>query len=128
MSKIKNAGTKFILFTIFVTCCIMFVKKTNVIEKINNSINLRELALTEKLDYSCDKAGSRLMDKYQDGFTEDAGDSRENLTEAQQSIVDFARDRKYSNIKPYLKRVGIYIAFLCVYKNKCLLIFVFHSP
>ena len=114
MSKIKNAGTRFILFTIFATCCIMFVKKTNVIEKINNSINLRELALTEKLDYSCDKAGSRLMDKYQDGFTEDAGDSRENLNEAQQSIVDFARDRKYSNIKPYLKRVGIYIAFLCL--------------
>ena len=114
MSEIKNAGTRFILLTIFATCCIMFIKKIDFIENILNPINLRDLVLTEKLEYSCDKAGSRLMDKYQGSFTEEVGEPRENLNEAQQSIVDFARHQSYSNIKPYLKRVGIYIAFLCV--------------
>ena len=114
MSKLKNAGTRFTLLAIVTTCFIMFIKKTNFIEKIHSPINLRDLALTEKLEYSCDKAGSRLKEKYQGDFTEEIGEPRENLNDAQQSIVDFARHQSYSNIKPYLKRVGIYIAFLCV--------------
>jgi hypothetical protein len=61
----------------------MFIKKTNFIEKIHSPINLRDLALTEKLEYSCDKADSRLKEKYQGDFTEEIGEPRENLNDAQ---------------------------------------------
>ena len=54
------------------------------------------------------------MDKYEDDFKEKERESKEKLNNAQKSIIDFARDPSYNNIKPYLKRVGIYITFLCL--------------
>ena len=75
---------------------------------------LRNLVIDKARTYSCDKAGSGLLDKYEGGFEEETGDGEESLNEAQQSIIDFIRDSSYSNIKPYLKRVAIYITFLCI--------------
>ena len=75
---------------------------------------IRNLVLDNARAYSCDKAGSRLLDKYEGDFTEETGDSKETLNKAQQSIVDFIRDSSYSNIKPYFKRVAIFITFLVI--------------
>ena len=115
MRRLKSNFKRYILLTVFVTCCIMLIKKINFFEKIcDTPINLRNLAILKAQEYSCDKSGSRLTNKYLDGFTEETGDPKENLNKAQESIVNFARHSTYSNIKPYLKRVGIYIFFLCL--------------
>ena len=114
MYQSKNLVTRYILFSIFVSCNIILIKKSNILGKIDDQINLRDLAITKTLDYSCDKAGSRLMEKYKDDFIEKERESKEKLNDAQKSIIDFARDPSYNNIKPYLKRVGIYITFLCL--------------
>ena len=63
--------------------------------------------------YLCDKAGSRLTDKYSNGFTKER-DQNTKLSDAQKSIIDFARDDSFSNIRPYFKRVAIFIVFLVI--------------
>ena len=98
------------LISIFILNCLIFIIKTFNFK--NNSNILRNLVLDKARTYSCDKAGSRLLDKYEGGFEEEVGDVEESLNEAQQSIIDFIRDSSYSNIKPYLKRVAIFIIFL----------------
>ena len=92
----------------------MLIIKTNIFEKINNNITSRKLYSEEFKDYSCEKAGSRLRDKYDGDFDEEMGELKDNLNDAEESLVDYLRDNSYSNIKPYLKRIGIYIAFLCL--------------
>ena len=92
----------------------MLLKKTDFFNNIQDSLNLRDLSYAQTLEYSCDKSGSRLLDKYSGDYNEETGKAQESLTEAQQAIIDFARDSKYSNIKPYLKRVAIFIVFLCL--------------
>ena len=94
----------YFLISIFLLSSLIFI--------IKNSNILRNLVLDKARTYSCDKAGSRLLDKYEGGFEEEVGDVEESLNEAQQSIIDFIRDSSYSNIKPYLKRVAIFIIFL----------------
>ena len=100
----------YFLISIFLLSSLIFIIKT--INFKNNSNILRNLVLDKARTYSCDKAGSRLLDKYEGGFEEEVGDVEESLNEAQQSIIDFIRDSSYSNIKPYLKRVAIFIIFL----------------
>ncbi len=114
MNSKKNVIFQYILLAIFITSCIMLLKKSDFLKSIQDPLNLRDLANVEAREYSCDKAGSRLLDKYSGDFNEEIGEAKESLNDAQQAIVDFARDRKYSNIKPYLKRVAIYIVFLCL--------------
>ena len=92
----------------------MFINKSNIFQKFHISDPLRELYTYIAKEYSCEKAGSRLMDKYSGGYDEEAGEPRDKLSEAQRSMADFINHSSYSNIKPYLKRVGIYIAFLCL--------------
>ena len=100
----------YFLISIFLLSSLIFIIKT--INFKNNSNILRNLVLDKARTYSCDKAGSRLLDKYEGGFEEEVGDVEESLNEAQQSIIDFIKDSSYSNIKPYLKRVAIFIIFL----------------
>ena len=114
MNQRKNVIYRYILLTIFLTSCIMLLKKSDFFNNILDPLNLRDLSNTQAREYSCDKAGSRLLDKYSGDYNEEIGEPKESLNEAQQAIVDFARDNKYSNIKPYLKRVAIYIVFLCL--------------
>ena len=114
MRRLKCNFNRYLLLAIFVSCCIMLIKKTNIFEKIYDPINRRDLAILRAQEYSCNKSGSRLTNKYLYNFTEETGDPKENLSKAQESIVNFARHSTYSNIKPYLKRVGIYIFFLCL--------------
>jgi hypothetical protein len=92
----------------------MFIIKTDIFQIFHKNDALRELYTELTREYSCEKAGSRLTEKYDGGFDEERGDPKESLNDAEQSLVDFIRDSSYSNIKPYLKRVGIYIAFLCL--------------
>ena len=112
MNSKKNVIFQYILLAIFITSCIMLLKKSDFLKSIQDPLNLRDLAIVEAREYSCDKAGSRLLDKYSGDFNEETGEAKESLSDAQQAIVDFARDRKYSNIKPYLKRVAIYCFFM----------------
>jgi len=114
MNQPKNSVKRYILFSIFITCSIILIKKANIFGKMKEEINLRDLDIIKTLDYSCDKAGSRLMDKYEEDFIEKETKYKGKLNAAQQSIIDFARDQSYKNIKPYFKRVGIYITFLCI--------------
>lgn len=114
MNQPKNSVKRYILFSIFVTCSIILIKKANILGKMKDEINLRDLDIIKTLDYSCEKAGSRLMDKYEEDFIEKETKYKGKLNAAQQSIIDFARDQSYKNIKPYFKRVGIYITFLCI--------------
>ena len=86
----------------------MLIIKTNIFEKINNNITSRKLYSEEFKDYSCEKAGSRLRDKYDGDFDEEMGELKDNLNDAEESLVDYLRDNSYSNIKPYLKRIGIH--------------------
>ena len=104
----------YFIISFFITCILMFINKKIIFQKFHNSDTIRELYTDVSKDYSCEKAGSRLMDKYNGGYDEEMGEPTEKLNEAEQSIVDFARHSSYSNIKPYLKRTGIYIAFLCL--------------
>ena len=98
---------KYLLLTLCLTASLFLLKHSN----LKDSAFIRNLFSTQTKSYLCDKAGSRLTDKYTGGFNEErAQDSK--LSKAQQSIIDFARDSSYSNIKPYLKRVGIFIAFI----------------
>ena len=108
MSSRKNFI--YFLISIFSLSSLIFIITTFIFK--NNSNILRNLVIDKARTYSCDKAGSRLLDKYEGGFEEETGDGEESLNEAQQSIIDFIRDSSYSNIKPYLKRVAIFIIFL----------------
>ena len=92
----------FILFliSIFLLSSLIFIIKTINFKNNKKSNILRNLVLDKARTYSCDKAGSRLLDKFEGGFEEEAGDAEESLNEAQQSIVDYIRDSSYSNIKP----------------------------
>jgi hypothetical protein len=71
----------------------------------------------------CDKAGSRLTDKYKIDFNEESIKT-EKLSKAQKSIVDFIRKSSYSNIKPYVKKCAIFIAILVI---DIILIFIWIS-
>ena len=111
MKAIKNRNFRYFLLTLCLTTSLMIIKKSNILEVLNNSINPRILFESSKKNYVCEKAGDRLADKYKTDFSEE-NIKKERLSEAQQSIIDFARDSSYSNIKPYLKRCGVFIAFL----------------
>ena len=105
---------KYFLITFFITCSFMFIIKINILEIFHNTDKTRKLYTELSSEYSCDKAGSRLIDKYAGDFDEEAGETKRSLNDAEKSIVDIIRDSKYSNVKSYFKRVGIYIAFLCL--------------
>ena len=63
----KKNNLKYFLIAIFVTSCLMLLKKSN----IKDSFSLRNLFSAQSKNYLCDKAGSRLTDKYSSGFTEE---------------------------------------------------------
>ena len=111
---------KYFLIAICLTSSLMLLKKRVLNDGL---IILRNLAPTKEENYVCNKAGSRLTDKYTKGFSEKRKESCK-LSKAQQSIIDFARDSSYSNIKPYIKRLGIFIAFIFL---DIILIFVWIS-
>ena len=106
-AMIKNAKIRYFILSLCLTASLMFLKKSNYLE----ALNPRKLFESSKKNYVCDKAGTRLTDKYKTDFNEDTIKTKE-LTKAQQSIIDFARDSTYSNIKPYISRCGIFIFFL----------------
>ena len=110
MEKIQKKY-RYIFITLCLTCSVMFLKKSNIFESISESIKLRYLQERKVQNYVCDKAGSRITDRYKGGYDEDALDEKP-LTKAQQSIIDFARDNSYDNIKPYIKKCAIFIAIL----------------
>ena len=103
--------TRYFLIALCFTTCLMLFKKSNILDSITNSNTLRNLIDQGKKNYLCDKAGSTLTDKYKTDFSEE-DIKKESLSSAQKSIVDFARHSSYKNIKPYLKRVAIFIVFL----------------
>ena len=108
----KFKSYRYLLFAIFITCNIMLLKKTDILDSIRNSIIIRLLTSEKVRTYSCDKSRSEFLDKYQGDFVEEPPETKDQLNEAERSIVDFAKNRTYSNIKPYLKRVGLFIFFL----------------
>ena len=119
--KIKNY--RYFLISIFLTTSLMLIKKYNILEGVKDSIIPRSLFEEKVKNYACDKAGSRLTNKYSSGYTEKDPKSK-SLSKAQRSIVDFAKDSSYSNIKPYIKKLGIFIFFLVL---DIILIFVWIS-
>ena len=119
--KIRNY--RYFLISICLTTSLMLIKKYNILESVKDSIIPRSLFEEKVKNYACDKAGSRLTDKYSNGFTEKDPKSK-SLSKAQRSIVDFAKDSSYSNIKPYIKKLGIFIFFLVL---DIILIFVWIS-
>ena len=50
----------------------MILKKSNIFDSSTNFTTLRQLIDSAKKKYLCDKAGSRLTDKYKTDFTEDS--------------------------------------------------------
>ena len=50
MYQSKNLVTRYILFSIFVSCNIILIKKSNILGKIEDQINLRDLAIIKTLD------------------------------------------------------------------------------
>lgn len=107
----KKRNFRYLLISVCLTISLMLVKKWNLLEDVKDSFNLRNLFEEKVKKYACDKAGSRLTNKYKDGYNE-KDLKKKNLSKAQRSIVDFARDSSYKNIKPYIKKLGIFIFFL----------------
>ena len=107
----KKRNLRYFFISICITTSLMLLKRWNILEEIKDSINPRNLFEEKIKKYVCDKAGSRLTNKYKKGFREKEA-KQKGLSKAQKSIIDFARDSSYKNIKPYLKRVGIFIFFL----------------
>jgi hypothetical protein len=101
----------------------MLIKRCHILEGVKDSIILRKLFEEKVKTYACDKAGSRLTNKYKDGYNE-KDVKQKSLSKAQRSIVDFAKHSSYSNIKPYIKKLGIFIFFLVL---DIILIFVWIS-
>ena len=108
---IRNRTNFYIFLALFLTTSLMVLKKSNISEVFNNQIIPRNLLEQSKKNYVCDKAGSRLTDKYKSGFNEESI-KKESLSDAQQSIIDFIRDQTYDNIKPYIKHCAIFIVFI----------------
>lgn len=46
----------------------MLINKTNILKKFHNINSPRELFTDLSREYSCDKADSRLMEKYEGGY------------------------------------------------------------
>ena len=111
MKRQKSKTISYFLIALCITCSLMFIKKSNYLNDISGLIIPRNLFETEHKEYVCDKAGSRLTDKYNEGYDEESLENK-TLTSAQQSIIDFARDTSYDNIKPYIKRLAIFIVLL----------------
>lgn len=107
----KKRNMRYFLISICIVTSLMLLKRWNILEEIKDSINPRNLFEEEIKNYVCEEAGSRLTNKYNKDFREKDLKKKE-LSKAQKSIIDFARDSSYKNIKPYTKRVGIYIFFL----------------
>ena len=93
-----------ILFTII----LIFLNK----EKIQIPFNIRKLFKSEIKSYVCNKADSNLMNKYRNGFDEEVINKKEELNKEQRALVNFFKHSSYENIKPYIKRIGVFIAFL----------------
>ena len=75
-------NNKYFLISVFITCSLMLINKSNIFQKFHISDPLRELYTYIAKEYSCEKAGSRLMDKYSGGYDEEAGEPRDKLSEA----------------------------------------------
>lgn len=111
MKKLKNTNFLYFLLALVLTINLMILKKSEIFENLTFKNINRNLLEQRKKDYVCDKAGSRLTDKYKTDYNEESIKT-EGLNKAQQSIVDFIRDQKYDNIKPYIKHCAIFIFFL----------------
>ena len=81
-------------------------------KNIKTPSNIRELFSNEIKDYICEKAGQSLMNKYKNGFDEKIMNIKAELNEEQRAFIKYIKHSKYENIKPYIKRIGIYIALL----------------
>ena len=93
---------------IFFTIILIFLNK----EKIQIPFNIRKLFKSEIKSYVCNKADSNLMNKYRNGFDEEVINKKEELNKEQRALVNFFKHSSYENIKPYIKRIGVFIAFL----------------
>ena len=82
MNQRKNVIFRYILLRIFLTNCIMLLKKSDFFNNIQDSLNLRDLSNIQAREYSCDKAGSRLLNKYSGDYNEETGEPKESLNEA----------------------------------------------
>ena len=111
MENTNSTKFNYLLFSLLIVCSLMMVKKTFVIDNLKYSLNPRNLFEEKIKNYICENAGSKLTDKYKDDFKE-KNTEKKSLNGAQQSLIDFSRKTKYSNIKPYFKRIGIFIFFL----------------
>ena len=109
MKAIRKRTFLYISFALCLTMTLMLVKNSDIFDSQPNS--LRNLLDANKKNYVCDKAGSRLTDKYKTDFDEDNVDKK-SLSNSQQAIIDFARDSSYSNIKPFVKKCAIFIVFI----------------
>lgn len=111
MKSIKSRNYLYFLLAFVLTISIMLLKKSNILVTLSEKITPRSLLEERKKKYVCDKAGSRLTDKYRTDFKENSH-KKKSLSKAQKSLVDFIRDQTYSNLKPYIKHCGIFIFFL----------------
>ena len=112
MKRNKNVKISYFFLAFFITCTIMLMKTDNFLENIKDSLYLRRLFQSSIKDYACNKAGSRITDKYDGSFDEEPSDPKENLTASQNAIINFIRDQTYNNIAPLIKKLWLFIAFL----------------
>ena len=88
---------------------IMFLKKSNYIQKIEEVLDLRNLFEQNYLNYLCDYAGDYLTKQYKGGYDAKIYKT-ETLSKGQNALINFMRNQKYEYIKDYYSR----IAFLFV--------------
>ena len=113
MKKNKNnIMLKYFLLSVLMTTNLIFFKTTN--NLLSNKYHLNKRILNEKdtSEYVCTNAGLKLKEKYEGDFNEEVLESKKELTEAQKSIIKFARKTDFDKIKPYLKRIWLFITFL----------------
>ena len=89
--KAKNESIKYFLIVLCITTTLMLVKKSNILETLTNSSSLRNLLDKSKRNYLCDKAGSRLMNKY---FSNALNNNNNNVNNNKKNITKKKNENK----------------------------------
>ena len=104
MKDKKQMKSKIIFICASLALFIMFLKKSNYIQKIEEVLDVRHLFEQNYLNYLCNNAGDHLTKQYKGGY--DAKIYRtEALSKSQNALINFMRDSKYQYIKDYYSRI-----------------------
>ena len=105
MKEQKRKKTRIIFICASLALFIMFLKKSNYIQKVDEVLELRSLFEQNYLNYVCDNAGDFLKKQYKGGYNAKVYKTL-SLDKGQTALINFIRDSKFKYIKDYYSRIG----------------------